>query len=175
MALADGRIDDVEEGRLRSLCEQFDLAENYAAIISEATAATDLEARFQRLTGSELRYSLLVDLLDLAIGADGNIGPEEQVVLEACADELAITNGQLAITKRFVLERRTNGDVKPDSDTLAGLAGVGVPVAALAIVAPLGAPLVAGVGLAAALGVGSFVSVKWLAGKLRPKANEPDK
>lgn len=167
MALADGQIDDVEESRLRELCDQFDLTASYADIVGDARAATELEPLFARLTGSELRYALLVDLIDLAVGDDGDIGPEEARELDVFADALDITNGQLGMTTRFVLERRTNADAEPDADTIAGLAGVGVPIAALAVMAPLGAPLAAGLGLAAALGVGSFVSARWLVRKIR--------
>lgn len=174
MALADGVIDEVEDARLAALCEQFDLTDDKDSIVADAKGTDDLEPVFARLTGSELRYALLVDLIDLAVGDDGDIGSEESDVLDAFADSLSITNGQLALTKRFVLERRTNADADPDPSTIAGLAAVGVPVAAVAVMAPLGAPLAAGLGLAAALGVGSFVSAKWLVKKLRRKKSSDD-
>lgn len=173
MALADGQIDDVEKVRLEALCGQFELSDSYDLVVSAAKTASELAPLFERLSGSELRYSLLVDLIDLAVGDDGDIGVEERKQLEDFAEALSITNGQLAMTTRFVLERRTKEDAEPDADTLAGLAGVGVPIAALAVMAPLGAPIAAGLGLAAALGVGSFVSVKWLYRKLRKPADKP--
>ena len=172
MALADGTVDDVERERLETLCSTFELSKELGdgacdSVIEAARNTPDLGDIFSRLTGSELRYALMVDLIDLAVGGDGDIASTEDAELQQFADALEINPSQLAMTKRFVLDRRGQKDTEPTPETLAGLAGVGVPVAALAVMAPLGAPIVAGLGLAAALGIGSFVSVKWLAKRFR--------
>ena len=169
MAFADGEVSEDELARIESMCDDFELSEGSREQVLESAAhpsAAELGLILSRLRQSELRFALLVDIIDIAI-ADGVIATGEEAELESLADELDITHGQLAMTRRYVLERRQSKTDEASPETIAGLASVGVPAAALAVMAPLGAPLVAGLGVAAALGVGSFFSVRWLVRKIR--------
>jgi uncharacterized tellurite resistance protein B-like protein len=176
MALADGEVTQDEIARLEGLCEALALGpSSREAVVAAARAlgSVDLAALIARLRDSELRFALLVDLVDVAT-ADGSIAAGEDAELEALADELGITRGQLAMTRRFVAEQRELGSEPLSREALAAIAGLGIPVAALAVLAPLGVSLAVGLGIAAALGAGSYVSVKWLAGKVRGGGDDPD-
>lgn len=171
MAFADGEVTDDEVARIEGMCDDFALSEGSREQVLESArhpSAAELGLILSRMRTSELRFSLLIDLVDIAI-ADGVVASGEEAELESLADELDITHGQLAMTRRFVLEKRQSKHAQASPETLAGLASVGIPAAALAVLAPLGAPLAAAGGIAAALGVGSFFSVRWLLRKARAK------
>jgi uncharacterized tellurite resistance protein B-like protein len=174
MAFADGEVSGDEVARIESMCDDFELSEGSREQVLESAEhplAAELGVILARLRTSELRFALLVDLVDIA-AADGVVAAGEEAELESLAEELDITHGQLAMTRRYVLELRDTDTEGASPETIAGLASVGVPAAALAVLAPLGAPLAAGIGVAAALGVGSFFSVRWLLRKVRRKSGE---
>jgi len=176
MAFADGEVSPEETKRIETMCEDFKLSEGSREQVHESAAkpnAAELGLILSRLRDSELRFALVVDLIDVAT-ADGTVATGEEAELDSLAEELGITHGQLAMFKRYVLERRDSDTDEASPETIAGLASVGVPAAALAVLAPLGAPLAAGIGIAAALGIGSYFSVRWLLRKARGEKQKPD-
>lgn len=169
MAFADGEVSLEERGRIESMCADLGLGDESREQVIEAAEhpnAAELGMILSRLKTSELRFALMIDLIDVA-AADGHIATGEEAELDSLAEELDITRGQLAMSKRYVLERREAKSQEASPETIAGLASVGIPVAALGVLAPLGAPIAAGLGIAAALGIGSFFSIRWLLRRAR--------
>lgn len=177
MAYADEDTDGRELERVRDLCETLQLSqENTERVIAVASGeqTPDTAAIFERMRKSELRFAFMVDAIDIAY-ADDEIVAAEAEELEALAARLGISDGQLAMLRRYV-EARTNHETKdPEANraVATGLASAGIPAAALGVAAAAGAPLVAGLGVAAALGVGSFVSIRWLL-KRKKKPGDSD-
>jgi uncharacterized tellurite resistance protein B-like protein len=179
MVFADHEVDDREIERVRELCRHLELGEESTERVIETARSEDsaaLDAILDRLKGGELRYALMVDAIDVAF-ADDKLAPEEVAEIDALAERLDISHAQVALIRRYVADRRNlPNDAVVNKDVAAGLAGAGIPIATLALAKTLGFPIVAGVGLAAALGVGSYVSVKKLfsrAAKKRERALTP--
>ncbi len=167
MAFADHSADDRELERARAMCEALELSEEGTVkVLASASDASrvELDEILERLKRSELRYALMIDIIDIAY-ADEEVVEAEVKEIAALADKLDISAGDIEMLRRYVEKGRKLTDGKnelSDAQIAAGLAGTGVPVAAIALATTLGAPLVAGVGMAAALGVGSYMSVRWL-------------
>lgn len=167
MVHVDQSIDDRELARVRSLGRTLAVPETEVERIIGGIGEHkgEVAAHLDTLRTSELRFALMVDALDIAY-ADDEIVPDEATELRLLARSLDISDSQLAMLRRYVESRTGREDTAAteaaNEQLKAGLAGAGVPVAALAVATGLGAPLLAGVGVAAALGVGSYQAVKWL-------------
>lgn len=166
MAFADADADERELGRVRDMCKDLELSpEGVDRVISAATNDHDetIDAALDRLSSSDLRYALLIDALDIAY-ADDEVVESEAAELEALAQRLGISHVQLAQLRRYVGVRTDHDETSDEANeqVAKGLAAAGVPAAALGIATLVGAPVVAGLGAAAALGVGSYMSVRYL-------------
>lgn len=171
MAYADHHADDSELARVKEMCVHLEVSEAGTERVLEAARAPDklaIEAIVDRLKSSAMRFALLVDAIDIAY-ADEKIDPQETIEIEALADRLGISQAQVAMIHRYVSNRRgVDSDEQVSKEIVTGLVAAGVPLAALAIATVAGVPAV-GVGIGAALGVGSYFSVRWLAKKLSRK------
>jgi uncharacterized tellurite resistance protein B-like protein len=167
MAFADHSADDRELERARAMCEALELSEEGTVqVLASAGDAgrVELNEILERLKRSELRYALMIDIIDIAY-ADEEVVEAEVKEIKSLADKLDISAGDIEMLRRYVEKGRKLTDGKnelSDAQIAAGLAGTGVPVAAVALATTLGAPVIASVGMAAALGVGSYMSVRWL-------------
>ena len=164
MAFADREVVASEIERLRELCGELEIGEaGTRQVLAAAKSPSDvaIDALVRGLAESELRFALLVDAVDLAC-ADHPLNPSEATEIEHLADVLGITHGQVALVRRYVAERRGLRDESDSGELGAALAAAGVPAAMIAVAGVAGIPLIAGVGLAAALGAGSYAAVKWL-------------
>lgn len=173
MAFADAEVEESELERLGSLCDGLEMGpESKESVLAAARepGAVDVDAILDRLRESELRFALMVDVVDIAF-ADGKLEAAEGAELDRIAERLDIDGSQLGMIRRFVADRRGVDDEPGRDDDSAGLVGVGVPAAALALAAAVGAPLAAAAGIAASLGIGSYLSVKWLAKRARGKSS----
>jgi uncharacterized tellurite resistance protein B-like protein len=174
MAFADADADDRELERVRDMCKDLELSsESTEKVIAAATSSHDdsIDEALDRLTCSDLRYALLIDAIDIAY-ADDEVVESEAAELEALAERLGISHAQLVQLRRYV-GARTDHDETDDGaneQVAKGVAAAGVPAAALGIATIVGAPVVAGIGAAAALGVGSYMSVRYLFKRRRKKS-----
>ena len=193
MAAADNVISDDELTQLRTFCETAGVdAMDVGLILSAAADPSflDTPAILQRLSETELRFTLLSDLLFMA-HADGIVSPEEEVDIQYIARHLDISQEQLAATelyvKNVVAAQKADG-IKKDwaaigSEVAAALAGAGVPLGAVAISGCLcgagaaelsraltalgmGLGLTPGIGIVLSLGVCSYFGVRHLFKKL---------
>lgn len=169
MVRADHDTDDRELDRVRDMGRTLEL--DPAAVeelIADAGSDDRRRAHLATLRDSDLRYALMVDALDIAYADDAIVAGEAEE-LRHLAAELDINDSQLAMLRRYVETRTGHEDTaateEANEQLAAGLAGAGIPAAALAIATGLGAPIVAGVSVAAALGVGSYTAVRWLLGR----------
>lgn len=174
MAYADHHADDSELARVSELCAHLEISESGTAKVLEAARDPDraaLDEILDRLESSTLRFALIVDAVDVAY-ADEKIDPQETVEIESLADRLGISHAQVAMIHRYVSTRRgVSSEEEVSGDIVSGLVAAGVPLAALALATVAGVPAV-GVGIGAALGVGSYLSVKWLAKKLERQPSD---
>ena len=169
MAYADHHADDSELARVTEMCDHLELSAVGTEQVLEAARAPDrvgLQTIIERLQSSPLRFALIVDAVDIAY-ADEKIDPQETAEIESLADRLGINHAQVAMIHRYVSTRRgVETEAEMSTDMVAGLAAAGIPLAALALATIAGVPAV-GVGIGAALGVGSYFSVRWLARRLK--------
>ncbi len=164
MAAADNKTSEEELERLREMCNALKISKEGTQRVLDTARDPDehiLDDILERLGSSQMRYALLVDAISVA-RADGRFETAESDEVMTLADKLEIPRAQAILVYRYVATWRKKGKGPSDAKTTAKLIGAGIPAAALAVTAAAGAPLVAGVGLAAALGVSSYVSVKWL-------------
>lgn len=188
---ADTTVSHHELGVLQEFCTTLELDDASRDRVVASTRKVDaaaIRATCERLKASELRFTLVSDLLYLAY-SDAHYGQPEREVIEGIARLVGISYHQLdameSYARAVVAERigrmptdKRGDDVVDDlrPNAAAALAATGVPLAAVAIagagVGPtsiatglttlgLGA-LGVGVGVAAALGVGSFFAVRSL-------------
>ncbi len=193
MAAADSVISDDELTQLRTFCEAADIdAMDVGLILSAAADPTflDIPAILQRLAGTELRFTLLSDLLFMA-HADGIVSPEEDEDMQYIARHLDISPAQVAATELYVknvFAAQEADETKKDwaavgSEIAGALAGAGVPLGAVAISGCLcgagatelskaltalgmGLGLTPGIGVVLSLGVCSYFGVRHLFKKL---------
>ncbi len=165
MVFADHEVDDREIERVTEMCRHLALGDDSSKRVLETARGKHSDALddiLDRLAGSDLRYALMVDAIDIAL-ADNKLVAEEIAEIDGLAERLGISSSQVALIRRYVAAQRNfSGDTSVNKDVAAGLAGAGIPLATLALAKTLGFPIVAGVGVAAALGVGGYVSVKKL-------------
>ncbi len=177
MAFADHDASDDELNQVRRLCRHMELSPDGADKVLAAARDPDgtaVDAILERLRPSDLRFALLVDAIDIAF-TDREIVPSEAAEIDALAKRLDIPAAQVALLRKYVQAKLNAPPDDPEATekAAAALVGAGIPAAGLAVATVIGAPLVAGAGVAAALGVGSYVSVRWLLRRARRKRTPP--
>jgi|JI10StandDraft_1071094.scaffolds.fasta_scaffold685526_2 uncharacterized tellurite resistance protein B-like protein len=197
----DSNVAGKELGVLAQFCDDLDLAPDEKQSILAFTRNVDpatVLAACERLKESELRFTVVSDLLFIAY-TDDRYAPTEREVIEGIARMMGVSWRQLDAMEQYAtsvlrsspaaLPTSTTGDDANDSavteNAVAGLAAAGVPLAAVAVAAatasgsavgPVAAGLAVlgmgtvggGVAAAAALGVGSFFAVRSLYRLIRP-------
>lgn len=190
LAAADGQTSDAEMARLREWCTALDLpAADRARVVAAAEApnATEVGKALIRLHDSPLRFTLVTDLVFLAL-VDGTYGDEEQREIHRIAGLCGVSVAQVGAIERYARAVHEAGKTthlsgkelkRLGGDVAAGLASAGVPIAAVAVSGSvfglsaagissglaalgLGLGMASGIGVAAAIGVGSYFGVRWL-------------
>lgn len=193
MAGADVMLDQHELDRLRELCDELELPQKETEEILAAShrPTASIERHLDALKSSALRFKLLSDCVSLAY-ADDDYGKEEKSEVDALAKSLDVTAEQLTAIEELVKATHDavmgkHGDHHTRGAALAEkLAGVGVPIGVVAAMSAVGAEMAGvstglaalGVGLGVAtgfgavlgIGVGSYMGVKWLKGKITHKS-----
>jgi uncharacterized tellurite resistance protein B-like protein len=177
MVFADKAADDAEIEHLRRMCRHMELSPAGTETVIDAARTPDATAIgdiLDRLKTSDLRFSLMVDCIDIAF-IDKQIVATEQAEIDSLAERLAVPTAQVALLKRYVETKmgEEGGNPEANEKATAALLSAGVPAAGLAVAAVAGAPLVAAAGVAAALGAGSYVSVRWLLRRARRRRTPP--
>jgi len=194
LAAVDGVVDDAEISNIRALCKALELDANSTGAVlaaAEAPQEVDLDVIMSRLVTSQAKFSLVTDMVFLA-HADGAYTEEERTEILAIAQKLEINANQVAAIEEYVsaviLAGQSSGvsavDLKKlGGDVAAGLASAGVPIAAVAVSGSvwglsaagitsglaalgLGFGMASGIGVVAAIGVGSYFGVRWLYKKI---------
>lgn len=190
IAAADKTVSDKEITHLRQFCESVEIDEVGIGLIIAALehpAIVDLQTILPRLTRTDLKFTLLTDMLFIA-QADGKMCPVERKEIDKIAAMLAIIPEQIDVVHRYVetvlaaqTTQRPEADWKQQGSELAGMfAGAGVPLGAVAIAGTvfgnglssglaalgMGLGMPTGVGVAVSLGVSSYFGVRWLFKKL---------
>jgi hypothetical protein len=175
MAFSETPPSEEDLTHLRDLCDALAVGEFAAEVVDSAAhqpEAARVDEVVPRLRASELRFSLVADVVYVALVA--GVDPGTAVEIDAIAAAVDVPPAQLEQIRRYVEERHStskggNGHPtasKKRAEIEAALATAGVPIAAVALSAALGAPTGGGLGAAAWLGVSSFASVRWLLGRL---------
>lgn len=115
IATADRSASPEEIEYIRELADEAALSEEQKALVERA--ATELsEQELQRcldvLKGSDLRFSLITDLIAFA-EADQNYSPEEKANVEKIAQYLNINQQQFSLLDQFVKKAKQN-NVQPE-------------------------------------------------------------
>lgn len=190
IAAADKTVSDEEITHLRQFCESVEIDEVGIGLIIAALehpAVVDLQMILPRLAQTDLKFTLLTDMLFIA-QADGIVCPAEREEINRIAAMLAISPEQIDVVNRYVetvlaaqTTQRPEADWKETGSELAGiLASAGVPLSAVAIAGTvfgnglssglaalgMGLGVPTGVGVAVSLGIGSYFGVRWLVKKL---------
>ena len=143
----------------------------------------------------ELRFATVVAVAEV-LAADETLTPEEDLLLTELCQKLRVSDAQKKAILNFVKEaRRVQADGTPDNmaekamkEAAAGLAAVGIPIAAVYFSGSviglsaagltsglaalgLGLGMVPGIGIAVALGIGVFCTVSSLFGKSKKDAD----
>jgi uncharacterized tellurite resistance protein B-like protein len=190
MAAADGEIAAAEYEKLREFCKALELGAAEIGQVMAAVEEPDT-VRIREVTGrlrsSQLRFTLMTDLIFMAL-ADEKFVEAERREIRALADALNLTEPQLAALEKYVQAVLKAGKAegvgaedfkKLGGDVAASLAATGIPIAAVAVSGTvfglsaagitsglaalgLGLGMTSGLGVAVAIGVGSFFSVRWL-------------
>ena len=115
LATADRVADDDELGHLREIAHAAGLSPDVEENILEAakdTSGNDLKRCLDVLKGSDLRYSLVTDLISLA-KADGTYTEEEKKNIENVAKYLNVDQKQFAVLDQFV-DKAANDPKTPE-------------------------------------------------------------
>ena len=190
LCMADGAVSDDEVANLRTLCASMQVSGKHIGTVLGAAEEPDsdaVRACLRTLSGSELRFTFITDLFLLA-HADGVIDKDEQREIDGMAEALGLTDEQVGSIREYVnaLNRAMGSDAVDKSDlkdlgaeAAAGLAGAGVPIAAVGAAGSvagfsaagitsglaalgMGFGMLSGIGTAVAIGAGSYMGVKYL-------------
>lgn len=104
LAAADGTVTDDEVNRIREFCEHARIGDIGIGLIIAAIenpAVIELDVVLPRLAQTELRFTLLLDMLALA-HADGLCCADEQAEIQKIAAMLAITPAHMEAANRYV-------------------------------------------------------------------------
>ena len=190
IAAADDKVTDEEITKIREFCETIGIGEIGLGMIISAVgdpSVIDIEPILARLSKSDLRFTLLTDMLFMA-HADGIFVPSEEEEIRRIASMLNINQKQIDAMNKYVeavllaqSSNRAKSDWKRLGSEIAGvLASAGVPLGAVAIAGTvfgngitaglaalgMGLGITTGVGVAISIGVGSYFGVRWLFNKL---------
>lgn len=193
IASADNDVTDAEVSKLRELCKAVGLGGiGIGKVIAAAEDPTsvNIEEIISRLSESKLKFTLLTDMFFMAF-ADNIFAPSEEEEIKKVAAKLNINEEQLAAIQKYVktlIDFQDFGDTEGDlkdlgAEVVAGLASTGVPIAAVAVSGSvfglsaagitsglaalgLGLGMTTGIGVVAALGIGSYLGVRYLYKKL---------
>lgn len=184
MASVDGEVTDDEIAQLREFCKDAGLSGGAIGRVVASTEAPDnvrVEEVISRLSESDLKFTLLTDLLFLA-HADEEVDAEEEDRIDEIAAELNIEQERLEAIRKYVsavVEAR-NSDAEKNlgeaaANALANVAGAGVPIGAVAAAGTsglsaagmtsglaalgLGLGMAGGIGAVALLGIGAYTGV----------------
>lgn len=197
MGAIDGSIDKEE---MTSIFEVLDLEtfseDGRREVQSYLLATPDASRALAVLSSSrsDLRYALMVQLVEVALAND-EIDPSERALLDDACKQMMITPTQLTKIEEFVRIardiRRNGRDDSKSAEALkgamSGLSAVAVPVAAVYLSGSviglsaagitsglaalgLGLGMVPGIGVAVLLGTATFMVVRYLFG--RKQANQ---
>lgn len=188
MVAADHEVSQAEEAQFRRFLAEHEVPEEIAAeVIARLHDPADPTELVRELRESPCRFSLYLDALALA-WADQEVVARERELLESLRDALRIAPDEAQVLEEFFLAAREVADADEEAGeasrerlqaALSRVAGIGVPVAAVAasgsvpgltaagVVSGLtalgfGLGMVPGIGTALLLGFGSYRAVKWL-------------
>lgn len=190
LAAADDEITPHEQEQLRQLCRLLALPPHVAQEVlqfAEKPNAAALRGALEGLRDSQLRFTLIADMIGLAY-ADGKYDLSERKQIRGIAAILLIGEDEvIQLEDRIRTDVRSEAETTHDDDqghkqsidTMAQLVAAGVPAAAVytlgatkatgaaAVTAglttlSLGSGVMPGLGVAVGLGVGSYLGVHWL-------------
>lgn len=110
LATADREADDEELGHLREIAQAAGISSDEEQKILDAakdTTGTHLKECLEILKQSDLRYSLLTDLIALA-KVDESYSEEEKANIEKVASHLNVSNSQFSAINQFVSKAADN-------------------------------------------------------------------
>jgi len=192
MAAADNEVADEEISALRELCKSVEISSKGLGLImatAEDPSGAPIEEYLKQLSASELRFSLMTDIIAMAF-ADEKVTFEEEEEIGEIAKLLKIKPEQIGAIRKYVEAihiAQTSGNTeetlkKLGGDVAAGLASTGVPIAAVTVAGTygvsaagitsglaalgLGFGMMTGIGTAVALGVGTYAGTRWLYKKI---------
>ena len=190
IASADEHVSDEEITQLREFCTGVEIGDFGIGLIINAVedpTVIDVQAVIERLSQTDLKFTLLTDMFFMAY-ADGIVSPGEEEEIRKIAAALDISQEQIAAIDRYVnavISAQHRGDSRKNWRELGGeiagiLASAGVPLGAVAIAGTvfgngvtsalsalgLGLGVPTGIGVAVSIGVSSYFGVRWLFKKL---------
>ncbi|MGV3658514.1 MAG: TerB family tellurite resistance protein [Chitinophagaceae bacterium] len=121
IATADHEASSEELGHLTELCDAAELNEEQRGLVMHAATTMseeDLRKCLDVLKGSDLRFSLVTDMIAFA-ESDQNYTPEEKANVEKIAQYLNINQQQFALLDQFV-KKTKSADVAPEQVTQPG-------------------------------------------------------
>lgn len=104
IATADKKASEEELEHISTLCDAAELSDHQKQLVLQAATSiseAELQQCLDELKGSELRFSLVTDLIAFA-EADGNYTPDEKSNIEKIAQYLNINGEQLSLLDQFV-------------------------------------------------------------------------
>jgi uncharacterized tellurite resistance protein B-like protein len=186
IAAADGKITDNELSRLREFCMTIGLGGMGVGMIIGAVenpSGVDFQTILARLSQTDLKFTLLTDMLFMA-HADGIVAPGEEEEIRQVAAMLNINQDQIEAMNKYVkavlsaqsAECSESGWKNVGCEIAGILAGTGVPLGAVTIagtvlgsgintglaVLGMGLGMPVGIGVAVSIGVSSYFGVRWL-------------
>lgn len=192
IASADGTVSNDEITTIRQFCQSIAISDLGIGVIMstiEEPSMLDAQTTLTRLARTDLKFTLLADLLCMAY-ADGLVSPAEKEEISNIAAKLEITPPQITAIADYLQEllsrqRSEAGQTlgkQISNETVESLRSVGVPLSAITFseslerlttkdltttTSPGG--MEQGIGVAVSLGLGSYFGVRWLFNKLRMK------
>lgn len=190
IAAADGKVTDDEITKIREFCNAIGIGEIGLGMIIAGVgdpSVIEIEPTLTRLSKSDLRFTLLTDMLFMAY-ADGIFVPGEEEEILRIASMLNINQKQINAMNKYVeavlsaqSPNRAKSNWKRLGSEIAGvLASAGVPLGAVVLagtvfgngiaaglaVLGMGLGTATGVGVAVSIGVSSYFGVRWLFKKI---------
>jgi uncharacterized tellurite resistance protein B-like protein len=157
IASADRSASPEEIEFISGLCDHAGLSERQKAAVVEAAndpSGQDLEKCLEVLKGSDLKYSLITDLMAFA-KADGDYSEEEQQNIAKIAEHLGVNQQQKSLLDEFS-DKAASQEVAEPQTSPQGFLGLGDKMQSAGI---NGGGLLKGLlGMAAPLIIGSMVS-----------------
>jgi len=194
IAAADGEVTSDEIGNLLKLGEQVKISsEGLGKIIAAAKNPNEapIENYISDLKDSELRFTLVADMYFLGY-ADDKLTQDEIDEIKQISKKLNVNDQQVDAIAKYVkaMTDQAKGKIEgkealknAGSDVAGSLAAAGVPLGAVAVSGSvfglsaagmtsglaalgLGFGMATGIGVVAAIGVASFLGVRWAVKKM---------